>query len=168
MPTDITHHCNRTRPLQRLRDQIKTWLAGSDVKTQRTVLMEKRRLIEVVRSNPTQPHTHAHLAHTPHKTHGACLPSSPPSPMFRTKQQMERFKVIERETKTKAFSKEGLAAAAKVDPREKERNEVREWLNECVNDLNMQMEQYVSSLIEPHSHNAALARVTRLPARVNI
>ena len=88
--------------------------------------------------------------------------------MFRTKQQMERFKVIERETKTKAFSKEGLAAAAKVDPREKERNEVREWLNECVNDLNMQMEQYVSSLIEPHSHNAALARVTRLPARVNI
>ncbi|CAG2057829.1 unnamed protein product, partial [Timema podura] len=30
--------------------------------------------------------------------------------------QMERFKVVERETKTKAYSKEGLGAAQKLDP----------------------------------------------------
>lgn len=54
---------------------------------------------------------------------------------------MERFKIIERETKTKAFSKEGLAAAAKVDPRDKERNAVRDWLNECVDNLKIQIDQ---------------------------
>ena len=33
---------------------------------------------------------------------------------------MEKFKVCEKEAKTKAFSKEGLAAAAaKVDPKER-------------------------------------------------
>jgi hypothetical protein len=58
-------------------------------------------------------------------------------------QQMERFKVMERQAKTKAFSKEGLAAAAMVDPREKERNRIREWLNDSVNSLNMQIEGYV-------------------------
>lgn len=61
-------------------------------------------------------------------------------------QQMERFKVIERETKTKAFSKEGLAAATKISPREKEKNEVREWLNECVGELNLQVEQYEAEI----------------------
>eukprot|EP00041_Stephanoeca_diplocostata_P033546 m.1111124 g.1111124 ORF g.1111124 m.1111124 type:complete len:622 (+) comp24361_c0_seq20:217-2082(+) len=95
------------KKLQRLRDQIKTWLAGNDVKTQRNVLVETRRLIEV---------------------------------------QMERFKVIERETKTKAFSKEGLAAATKISPREKEKNEIREWLNECVSELNLQVEQYEAEI----------------------
>lgn len=91
------------KKLQRLRDQIKTWLANNDVKAQRAALSEKRREIEV---------------------------------------QMERFKVIERETKTKAFSKEGLAAAARVDPREKERQKVRDWLNSSVEELKQQIEQY--------------------------
>jgi len=42
---------------------------------------------------------------------------------------MERFKVIERETKTKAYSKEGLGAATKVDPKEKEKEEITAWLS---------------------------------------
>ena len=42
---------------------------------------------------------------------------------------MERFKVIERETKTKAYSKEGLGAATKVDPREKEKEDITTWLS---------------------------------------
>jgi len=42
---------------------------------------------------------------------------------------MERFKVIERETKTKAYSKEGLGAATKVDPKEKEKEEITIWLS---------------------------------------
>jgi len=42
---------------------------------------------------------------------------------------MERFKVIERETKTKAYSKEGLGAAIKVDPKEKEKEDITSWLS---------------------------------------
>ena len=42
---------------------------------------------------------------------------------------MERFKVIERETKTKAYSKEGLGAATKVDPKEREKEEITNWLS---------------------------------------
>ena len=44
-------------------------------------------------------------------------------------QQMERFKVVERETKTKAYSKEGLGAAAKLDPLQKEKDELTTWLS---------------------------------------
>lgn len=43
-------------------------------------------------------------------------------------QQMERFKVVERETKTKAYSKEGLGLAQKVDPAQKEKEETELWL----------------------------------------
>ena len=45
---------------------------------------------------------------------------------------MERFKVVERETKTKAYSKEGLGAAAKIDPREKEKEEMTNWISVCI------------------------------------
>lgn len=41
---------------------------------------------------------------------------------------MERFKIVERETKTKAYSKEGLGLAQKVDPAQKEKEEVGQWL----------------------------------------
>ena len=66
------------KKLQRFRDQVKQWTASNDVKD-KTVLLEYRKKIEI---------------------------------------EMERFKVVEKETKTKAFSKEGLAAArlAKVRP----------------------------------------------------
>ncbi|KAG1107751.1 hypothetical protein G6F42_016251 [Rhizopus arrhizus] len=55
------------KKLQRLRDQIKTWLSSNDIKD-KSALMENRKLIE---------------------------------------SEMERFKNVEREMKTKAFSKEG-------------------------------------------------------------
>ena len=41
---------------------------------------------------------------------------------------MERFKVVERETKTKAYSKEGLGLAQKVDPAQREKEETGMWL----------------------------------------
>ncbi len=47
---------------------------------------------------------------------------------FCSPQQMERFKIVERETKTKAYSKEGLGLAQKVDPAQKEKEEVGQWL----------------------------------------
>jgi len=40
---------------------------------------------------------------------------------------MELFKVCEKETKTKAFSKEGLQQQSKVDPKEAARTEQRHW-----------------------------------------
>ena len=42
---------------------------------------------------------------------------------------MERFKIVERETKTKAYSKEGLGAAAKLDPQQKEKDEMTNWIS---------------------------------------
>ncbi|RWS28209.1 CCR4-NOT transcription complex subunit 3-like protein [Leptotrombidium deliense] len=90
------------KKLQRLRDQIKTWLASSEIKDKR-LLLEDRKLIET---------------------------------------QMERFKVLERETKTKAYSKEGLGAAQKLDPAQKEKDEVTNWLSYSIDNLNMQVDQF--------------------------
>ena len=52
---------------------------------------------------------------------------------------MERFKVVERETKTKAYSKEGLTGPARLDPAEKERHDITQWLNHCIDTLNIQV-----------------------------
>ncbi|KAF7313532.1 hypothetical protein HMN09_00509200 [Mycena chlorophos] len=89
------------KKLQRLRDQIKTWVASNDIKD-KTQLVENRKLIET---------------------------------------QMERFKATEKEMKTKAFSKEGLIQAAKLDPKEQEKEEATLWLQNQVEELQMQVEQ---------------------------
>ncbi|XP_070580325.1 CCR4-NOT transcription complex subunit 3-like isoform X4 [Ptychodera flava] len=94
------------KKLQRLRDQIKTWVASNDIKDKRT-LLDNRKLIET---------------------------------------QMERFKVVERETKTKAYSKEGLGLAAKVDPVQRERDETNHWLQESIDKLSMQVDQFESEI----------------------
>lgn len=56
--------------------------------------------------------------------------------------QMERFKGLERETKTKAYSKEGLGAAVKLDPAQKERDECNRWLTASIEQLNVQIDQF--------------------------
>ena len=48
---------------------------------------------------------------------------------------MEQFKICEKDTKTKAYSKEGLAREARTDPKEIDREEKRIWLNECLESL---------------------------------
>ena len=58
--------------------------------------------------------------------------------------QMERFKVCEKETKTKAFSKEGLGQAAKLDPREKKRNELQDWISDRISKLNEDVSPHLS------------------------
>jgi len=55
-------------------------------------------------------------------------------------QQMEKFKACEKEMKTKAFSKEGLIQAAKLDPKEQEKEEAIGWVNHQVEELQMQVE----------------------------
>ncbi|XP_064153790.1 CCR4-NOT transcription complex subunit 3a isoform X2 [Anguilla rostrata] len=94
------------KKLQRLRDQIKTWVASNEIKDKRQ-LVDNRKLIET---------------------------------------QMERFKVVERETKTKAYSKEGLGLALKVDPAQKEKEEVGQWLTNTIDTLNMQVDQFESEV----------------------
>ncbi|KAN0124297.1 Not1 N-terminal domain, CCR4-Not complex component domain containing protein [Russula decolorans] len=88
------------KKLQRLRDQIKTWVASNDIKD-KSALLENRRLIET---------------------------------------QMEKFKACEKEMKTKAFSKEGLIQSAKLDPKAQEKLEQTQWLQNCVEELLLQVE----------------------------
>ena len=59
---------------------------------------------------------------------------------------MERFKVCEKEFKTKAFSKEGLSQAPKEDPKEKERNRVRKWIATSLETLSERKDVYEAEL----------------------
>ncbi|KAL9581510.1 MAG: hypothetical protein Q9212_003852 [Teloschistes hypoglaucus] len=54
--------------------------------------------------------------------------------------QMEKFKAVEKEMKTKAFSKEGLSAAAKLDPEERKKQEACDFLSTMVEELERQIE----------------------------
>ena len=54
---------------------------------------------------------------------------------------MERFKACEKEMKTKAFSKEGLNAATKLDPKEQQKLEMCQWIQTMVEELSRQVEQ---------------------------
>ncbi|CAG5127807.1 unnamed protein product [Candidula unifasciata] len=94
------------KKLQRLRDQIKSWITNSDIKD-KSSLLDHRKLIET---------------------------------------QMERFKVVERETKTKAYSKDGLGAAAKLDPQTKEKADTTQWLSNVIDSLQLQLDQFESEL----------------------
>ena len=56
--------------------------------------------------------------------------------------QMERFKVVERETKTKAYSKEGLVSATKVNPAQKVKDETMQWLQVTIDAINRQVDNF--------------------------
>lgn len=53
---------------------------------------------------------------------------------------MEKFKAVEKEMKTKAFSKEGLSATAKLDPKEQEKVDACDFLSNMVEELERQIE----------------------------
>lgn len=53
---------------------------------------------------------------------------------------MERFKALEKEMKMKAFSKEGLMHASKLDPAEKARREMIDWVGTAIEELSRQVE----------------------------
>lgn len=89
------------KKLQRLRDQIKTWIGSSDVKD-KDPLVAARKLIET---------------------------------------KMEQFKICEKETKTKAYSKEGLAKAEKLDPAEQAKVKTTEWCGEYIEKLTQLVEE---------------------------
>lgn len=60
--------------------------------------------------------------------------------------EMERFKICEKETKTKAFSKEGLVQQPKTDPKEKAKSETRDWLNNVVGELELQIDTFEAEM----------------------
>ncbi|KAL1868120.1 general negative regulator of transcription subunit 5 [Diaporthe australafricana] len=55
--------------------------------------------------------------------------------------RMEKFKAVEKTMKTKAFSKEGLSAAAKLDPKEKAKLEASDFLGSQIDVLEEQIEK---------------------------
>ena len=114
------------KKLQRLRDQIKTWVASNDIKD-KSQLMENRRLIETVSGFSILSCTAILFCLSLHS-------------LLIFLQQMEKFKACEKEMKTKAFSKEGLIQATKLDPKEQEKEEATQWLQTQVEELQMQVE----------------------------
>lgn len=53
---------------------------------------------------------------------------------------MEQFKAVEKDLKTKAYSKEGLSAASRLDPKEKEKAETCDFLSNMVDELQQKIE----------------------------
>ncbi|KAJ9533850.1 hypothetical protein QJQ45_026948, partial [Haematococcus lacustris] len=86
------------KKLQRLREQIKAWIAGADIKDKQP-LMDARKSIE---------------------------------------KDMERFKVCEREMKM--AGRAGVPKAA--DPKEKAKDDARDWINASVESLTGKVEEY--------------------------
>lgn len=75
--------------------------------------------------------------------------------------RMEGFKAFEKESKTKAYSKEGLqAAAAKLDPRQRAKQEERDWLNNTVETLSSQVEEMEAEIEEIHGKNRKKNKVS--------
>ncbi|KAH7462648.1 CCR4-NOT transcription complex subunit 3 [Phytophthora ramorum] len=66
-------------------------------------------------------------------------------------QKMEEFKVCEKETKTKAYSKEGLAQVERLDPEQQARQESHAWIQDCLNQFNVQIEALESDVERLHS-----------------
>lgn len=60
--------------------------------------------------------------------------------------EMERFKVCEKEFKTKAFSKEGLSQAPKEDPKDKEKNKVRKWIAAALEKVSEQVNVFEAEI----------------------
>ena len=54
---------------------------------------------------------------------------------------MEQFKTCEKEMKTKAYSKEGLASN-KMDPHEKAKADTRRWIGDVLDKLGSQIDAY--------------------------
>lgn len=105
------------KKLQRSRDQIKTWATMGEIKDKKP-LLDHRKLIETVFSPQIlRVFWNADCS-----------------------QQMERFKAVEKEMKTKAYSKEGLQLASKLDPKDKEKADVIEFLQQMTEELERQVE----------------------------
>ena len=66
---------------------------------------------------------------------------------------METFKAVEKEMKTKAFSKEGLSQNIKQDPKEKERQELCDFLTDQLEEIN----RILTEELEPEAGSLQVA-----------
>ncbi|PKI77330.1 hypothetical protein CRG98_002275, partial [Punica granatum] len=107
------------KKLQRYRDQIKTWIQSSEIKDKKVPLASS------VSASYEQALVDARKL---------------------IEREMERFKICEKETKTKAFSKEGLGQQPKTDPKEKAKSETRDWLNNVVSELETQIDVFEAEI----------------------
>lgn len=94
------------KKLQRLRDQVKSWQASSEVK-EKSQLYEVRKAIEA---------------------------------------EMEKFKILEKEMKIKAYSKEGLTLSTRLDPKDHEKQAISIWINNCVSRLSSEVDQFEAEM----------------------
>lgn len=60
--------------------------------------------------------------------------------------EMERFKMVEREMKTKAYSNHGLDAGLKGDPQEKEKEDCIHWITEGISELQIQIYKFEADM----------------------
>jgi len=108
------------KKLQRSRDQIKAWIASSEVK-QKNPLVEARKLIET---------------------------------------KMEQFKTCEKDSKTKAFSKEGLSMAQSDKD---EKHDTRKWIKKILKELQTQIDTFEGELDQiPPKKRSGNSRVQEL------
>ncbi|MGH0155211.1 UNVERIFIED_CONTAM: hypothetical protein FKN15_035023 [Acipenser sinensis] len=134
------------KKLQRLRDQIKTWVASNEIKDKRQ-LVENRKLIETLHNaaNANQKEKYeADLKKEIKKLQRLRdqIKTWVASNEIKDKRQLvENRKLIET-----AYSKEGLGLALKVDPAQKEKEEVGQWLTNTIDTLNMQVDQFESEV----------------------
>ena len=117
------------KKLQRLREQIKTWQSSNDIKDKKP-LIEARKNIEQVKSKSNQ--IKLLLCNLLNLTNII--------------KQMERFKLIERETKQKPYSKDALGGSFKFDPLQKEKEEISSWVKSSNTKLNNQIEELEAKL----------------------
>lgn len=82
---------------------------------------------------------------------------------------MEKFKAVEKAMKTKAYSKEGLSAATKLDPKEKAKVDTSGFLSQMVDELEQQIEaleaeseQIQATMKKGKSHAAKAERVSQI------
>ncbi|OKL61706.1 hypothetical protein UA08_02340 [Talaromyces atroroseus] len=77
---------------------------------------------------------------------------------------MEQFKAVEKEMKTKAYSKEGLSAASRLDPKEKEKADACDFLSSMVDELQQKIEAMEA---EEETLHASLKKGKKDPTKTN-
>lgn len=77
---------------------------------------------------------------------------------------MEQFKAVEKEMKTKAYSKEGLSAASRLDPKEKEKADACDFLSNMVDELQQKIEAMEA---EEETLHASLKKGKKDPVKTN-
>eukprot|EP01023_Acetabularia_acetabulum_P016263 TRINITY_DN18037_c0_g1_i3.p1 TRINITY_DN18037_c0_g1~~TRINITY_DN18037_c0_g1_i3.p1 ORF type:complete len:197 (-),score=18.74 TRINITY_DN18037_c0_g1_i3:39-629(-) len=72
--------------------------------------------------------------------------------------RMEKHKEIERQVKTKAFSKEGLGRQERLDPKEQAKTEMTDFLNSTIGVLQEQIEAFEAEIEEQQSGKGSKKR----------